>query len=76
MCPFGKSALEILKTGRGRPDLSDLRAVTEISDLAKERWIMPRSLRRPEYRNWRRNNIPDLVYGKMPVGPVRVHQAV
>ena len=62
ICPFGKNALEILKSGRGRLDLSDVRTVAEISDLARERWMIPRSVRRSEYRDWRRDEIPNLVY--------------
>ena len=66
ICPFGKNALEILKSGRGRLDLSDVRTVAEISDLARERWMIPRSVRRSEYRDWRRDEIPKLVYGRAP----------
>jgi hypothetical protein len=66
LCPFGKKALEILRDGRGRLDLSDVRTVAEISDLARERWMIPRSVRRSEYRDWRRDEIPNLVYGPTP----------
>ena len=66
LCPFGKNALEILRSGRGRLDLSDVRTVAEISDLARERWMIPRSARRSEYRDWRRDEIPNLVYGRAP----------
>ncbi len=66
LCPFGKNALEILRSGRGRLDLSDVRTVAEISDLARERWMIPRSVRRSEYRDWRRDEIPNLVYGRAP----------
>lgn len=66
LCAFGKNALEILRSGRGRLDLSDLRTVAEISDLARERWMVPRSGRRSEYRDWHRDEIPNLVYGRAP----------
>jgi hypothetical protein len=66
ICPFGKNALEMLKSGRGRLDLSDVRTVAEISDLARERWMIPRSVRRSEYRDWRRDEIPNLVYRRAP----------
>jgi hypothetical protein len=64
LCHFGKNALEILRSGRGRLDLSDVRTVAEISDLARERWMLPRSVRRSEYHDWRRDEIPNLVYGR------------
>jgi hypothetical protein len=64
ICPFGKNAPEILRTGRGRLDLSDVRTVAEISDLARDRWMIPRSFRRSEYRDWHRDEIPNLVYGR------------
>jgi hypothetical protein len=64
LCAFGKNALEILRSGRGRLDLSDVRTIAEISDLARERWMIPRSVRRSEYRDWHRDEIPNLVYGR------------
>jgi hypothetical protein len=70
VCPFGKNALEILRNGRGRLDLSDVLSVAEISDLARERWMIPRSVRRSEYREWRRDEIPNLVYGLGPESSV------
>lgn len=42
----------ILLTGKGKPKLSTLLKVKQISDYSKERWIIPRSYRRPEYQEW------------------------
>lgn len=66
ICPFGSNALEILATGKGKLDVSSLKTVQEISDLARERWIVPRALRKPEFRTWKRENIPQLIQGDMP----------
>lgn len=66
ICPFGANAFEILKTGNGELDLSTLQTVEEISDLARARWIEPRALRRPEFREWKREGILDLIKGKPP----------
>lgn len=52
LCPLASNALSILGTGRGRPRLSSLLSVNEISRLAVERWMVPRSQRRPEYQDW------------------------
>jgi Domain of unknown function (DUF4338) len=63
ICPFGANALDILKRGKGKLDTSTLLTVREISDLARERWIVPRAARRPEYKAWDRRSIPDLING-------------
>lgn len=59
------NALKILRTGRGRPDLSSLLSAGDVSQLALERWVIPRSERRPEYRLWRRESIKSLL-GDVP----------
>jgi hypothetical protein len=63
ICPFGPNALEILKTGKGKLDTSTLKTVQRISDLARDRWIVPRAERRQEYKAWKRDDIPDLISG-------------
>jgi hypothetical protein len=67
ICPFGPNALEILKTGKGKLDISNLKTVQQISDLARDRWIIPRAERQPEYREWKRDRIPGLISGIAPV---------
>lgn len=64
-CPLAKNAKHILATGKGRPDLSTLKTVEEISELARERWIEPRSLRFEEYKSWHRDDIPRLIRGTL-----------
>jgi hypothetical protein len=66
ICPFGSNALEILKTGKGTLDLTSLKTVEQISDLVRERWMVPRAERYPEYRNWKREAIPRLISGAPP----------
>ncbi len=46
------NAQALLRKGRGRPDISSLLSATDVADLAIQRWILPRSRRRPEYRAW------------------------
>lgn len=60
-CPLANNATHILETGCGLPDLSNLRTVAEISDLARERWIEPRAISRNEYKLWNREDIPRLI---------------
>jgi hypothetical protein len=63
ICPFAANSLDILKTGKGRPNLSSLLKVAEISDLARERWMAPRADRQPDYLGWERSSIPELIRG-------------
>ena len=41
-------------------DLRMLLSATEISELALERWVIPRAHRTPEYRDWDSHNLIDL----------------
>lgn len=64
IAPLAKNAFEILKTGKGRPNLSELRSVDEISQLALERWIKPRAASRDDWKAWKRANIVQLIKGE------------
>ena len=55
------NALKILHSGRGRPNLSSLLSADEVASLAVERWMLPRSERRPEFKTWRRESIQALL---------------
>lgn len=70
-CPLAKNAKNILATGKGRPDLSTLKTVEEISDLARMRWMEPRAERRDEYKQWRREDILRLIKGEPIISPKR-----
>jgi hypothetical protein len=63
ICPFAENSYDILKTGTGRPKLSGLQTTAEISDLARERWMVPRALRQEDYREWKKANITKLIRG-------------
>ncbi|MBA4226233.1 MAG: hypothetical protein C0456_06330 [Hyphomonas sp.] len=69
-CPLAKNAKKILATGKGRPDLSTLKTVEEISELARARWLEPRAARQDDYKAWRREDIARLIRGE-PVGEDR-----
>ena len=56
-CSLASNAAKILLTGKGRPDLSSLLTAQQVADLALERWILPRSQRRPDYRAWNSSDI-------------------
>ena len=61
LCLLASNAKKLLRTGQGRPDLSSLLNVNEVSQLALDRWIIPRSERRTEYQNWTREDLLELL---------------
>jgi uncharacterized protein DUF4338 len=61
LCQLASNALNILRKGRGRPNLASLLSAEEVAQLAVERWMMPRSLRMPEFKTWRHENIRELL---------------
>lgn len=70
LSPLAQNAVEILATGKGRPDLSTLKTAEEISELARTRWIEPRAERRKEYKLWKREDIVRLINGE-PIIPAQ-----
>ena len=63
------NALKVLHSGRGRPNLSSLLSADEVASLAVERWMLPRSERRPEFKTWKRESIEELLgdqHGEVP----------
>ncbi|HEX2255741.1 MAG TPA: Druantia anti-phage system protein DruA [Afifellaceae bacterium] len=60
ICNLAANATKLLRTGKGLPELSSLLTVQEVAGLALERWILPRSKRRPEYRSWTSDSLLQL----------------
>lgn len=63
------NALKVLHSGRGRPNLSSLLSADEVASLAVDRWMLPRSERRPEFKVWKRESIEELLgdqHGEVP----------
>lgn len=61
MCQLAANALKLLRSGKGRPDLSSLLSAADVAAMAVERWLLPRSERRPEYAAWQADNIGALL---------------
>jgi hypothetical protein len=61
---LANNGADILKTGKGKPDISSLLTAPEVANLAIERWIIPRAERRPEYSEWTSNDLLDLFGGQ------------
>ena len=63
---LASNAYEVLRTGAVAPDITRLLSVAEISDLARERWMVPRAERGEiDYKSWRRDMIPRLIKGRL-----------
>ena len=60
ICELAKNAAKILRTGKGKPDVGDLLTAKEISELALERWMVPRAARMPEFKDWNSGVLVDL----------------
>jgi hypothetical protein len=75
LCQLAGNTLNILRNGRGRPNLSSLLTAEDVAQLAVERWMLPRSLRMPEFKTWKRESIRELLgdqYRKLPCA-LRAH---
>ena len=70
--PIANNYIDILNNKAKRPDYSSLKSVEEVGDLAKDRWIIPRSLKNKNYKNWQRSSIKKSIfdqdiYQKLPL---------
>lgn len=63
LCRFADNAAKLLRTGKGRPDLSSLLSADDVAALAIERWVLPRSERRLDFRLWKSEDIKTLIAG-------------
>ena len=53
LCHLASNAKGVLKGTAKQPRYDKLPRVSEIGHLARERWIIPRAMRRPKFRGWR-----------------------
>ncbi|MDV7212794.1 Druantia anti-phage system protein DruA [Azotobacter beijerinckii] len=60
ICQVASNATEILKTGKGKPDVSSLLSVGDIANMALDRWVIPRALSFPDFRYWQPTDLIDL----------------
>ena len=52
VCNLATNAAQILRGEHKRPRFNLLKTVDEVAELTKERWIMPRAERQPDYLDW------------------------
>jgi len=70
-CSLAANATKLLQTGKGKPDLSSLLSVRKVAELAMERWMVPRSQRRPEFQAWTSDNLRHLLTYQINTRQVR-----
>ncbi|MBD1385895.1 DUF4338 domain-containing protein [Mucilaginibacter rigui] len=61
ICPLAENAIEILRSGKGKPNIKSLLTVNEVAAQAVKRWVIPRAISRPEYKLWKVSSIKDLI---------------
>jgi hypothetical protein len=67
LCRLADNTNDILRGNAVRPDYSSLKTIKQISKLCRSRWIRPRSERRPEFTEWKREWIREhLILGNSP----------
>lgn len=57
VCNMATNADDVMLGRRKRPKYDDLLGMTEVSELALERWVRPRASRMREYREWQREDL-------------------
>ena len=58
---FAVNSRALLRGVGSKVDLSSLLDIKGVSELALNRWLLPRAQSRPEFRGWRREEICDLI---------------
>lgn len=71
LCELASNAMALLRTGKGRPDLSSLLSAREVARLAIERWVLPRSERRLNYKSWTSDHLISLLGNARARAPVK-----
>lgn len=61
VCRLALNARKLLRGEAVKANYRDLKSVAEIGALARARWIVPRSERRPEFKEWKREQFRSLV---------------
>jgi hypothetical protein len=65
LCRIGRNADKFLRGEHSRLRYEGLKDADAISTLVRERWMIPRAARMPEYREWRREGVLELLGSKM-----------
>jgi hypothetical protein len=61
VCRLARNAERVLRGEDPAPDYGDLLSVSEVGELALDRWIRPRALRCPDFSSWKREDLRGLL---------------
>jgi hypothetical protein len=61
VCEIARNAPAILRGENTQANYRGLRTVAEIGVMARERWLVPRAERRPGYKDWKHDDLYELV---------------
>ncbi|KJH65670.1 Druantia anti-phage system protein DruA [Chromobacterium violaceum] len=75
ICQLAANASRILQAGKGQPDLTSLLSAKDIAEQAMERWMIPRSRCRPEYRDWTSNDLIGMFGNQAQILPTQIESA-
>ncbi|EMN7029603.1 Druantia anti-phage system protein DruA [Pseudomonas aeruginosa] len=64
ICQLASNASSLLRSGKGKPDISSLLSVEEISEQALDRWVIPRAMRMPDFKYWDATDLIDFFGGQ------------
>ena len=64
VCKIANNAHDFLRGEDSSPDYSDLKSIKEISALAKKRWIIPRAIRYPEFKDFKKETLLNAIEGE------------
>ncbi|MBO1225628.1 MAG: DUF4338 domain-containing protein [Candidatus Scalindua sediminis] len=70
LCKLASNAESILRENTKRPYCKNLLSVDEVSNLAKERWIIPRSNRFSDFKLWNKSLILETILGNKYSTPI------
>ncbi|NJB93178.1 Druantia anti-phage system protein DruA [Xanthomonas arboricola] len=68
ICELARNTVKFLKGEDAELDVSDLKSVNDVAAMACNRWLVPRSIRCPEYQRWTRQDLVELVSQAAGVG--------
>jgi hypothetical protein len=61
VCHLATNAAKVLRGECKKAVYRGLKTVDEVGAFARKRWLAPRAIRRPHYKDWRRSHFRDLV---------------
>jgi hypothetical protein len=64
VCHLARNGRKILRGEAKRANFSGLKTVAEIGELARIRWVSPRAIRRPEYKEWTHEQFSLLIHSQ------------